>query len=169
MALPAFAPVDSIEDWLGESVEPVRAQALLDAASTLVRTETGSAWVDALGALMWLADDASEKLQIIGQAFAHAVVSAAARAYTNPNGFIQEGTGPFSGTRHRDSGDGVFLTATEKRAITEAVAGYKGKTHSGLWSLSTTRGDCYDDTIYVPTAPEPSGYPLPFLHPDDDI
>lgn len=168
MALPAFAEPSALADWLGDpDVDIARAAVLVQAASTLVRTETGSAWVDAVGALQWEAEDASEKLQVVGQAITAAVVASAARAYANPSGFIQEAVGPFSGTRHRDAGDGVFLTATERRSITDAVAALQGRTAPGLWTLGTTRNDPLGDTVYVPTGPAPSGYPFPFLTSED--
>ena len=49
----------------------------------------------------------------------------------------------------------------------EDLAQFLSKTlPSGLGVLSTVRDDRADSTLYVPTAPEPSGYPFPWLDTD---
>lgn len=179
MALTPLADVEALNERLVDDVtDDDRAESLLAAASALVRTETGSAWVDAGGNLIWDDPDATDALVLLGDTLASITVSVAARAYENPSGFISETKGPFTQRRSDDAGDGVYLTDGELDALRKAVALYRGAPSPGLWTLATTRGDIPDvaavaggiydertDTVYLQTVG--GGDPLPYRDPYD--
>lgn len=140
-ALTAFATVDDLDALLDVDVTDLdRAEALIAAASTLVRAETGSAWVDADGNLEWAATT-DEKLNLVGDALTSVALAAAGRAYLNPKGSVSEGTGPFTIQRGQEAANGVYLTDSERQTIAAAVALQRGSTSPGLWTLGTTRND----------------------------
>lgn len=120
MALPPLASLDDLEAWFSSSVDPARAEAILSAASTLVRSTAGRAWVDAEGE----PDDDLTETQIDA---AHTVVlMVAARVYTNPNGVAQQTSGPFSKSVAAWAALGLELTDTEKGMLTVSVSGIPG-------------------------------------------
>lgn len=140
--LPAFATIDDLDARLPAGVsgpDDARAQAALDDASALIRSQAGRSWVtdDELD------DDIPDIIRTI-------CVRAALRCFINPDGVTQEGAGPFNRSFANASSD-VYLTAAEKAQV-RAAAG-KG----GLWTQPTTRGDVadcgdlaeYDGTCYV--------------------
>jgi len=176
MALPSFADTEALQVWLGDEIPAERlgqADGMLAAASTLVRTVTGSAWVDAAGELEWAEpgedeDPLDERLVIVGEVIAQVTVAAAARAYRNPSGFVSETTGPFSTRLPDDAGQGLYLTAEERRSLAAAVGAYRGSGSPGLWTLATTRNDTYggdllevDGTLYLEV--QGASEPIPYL------
>ena len=86
--------------------------------------------------------DAEERPEL-PPAVATVILAAAKRAYQNPTGITSETVGPFA---YRYGATGAFLTDEEK-----AVLSRYGPTRasSGLWSLGTTRGEDYSDTVFV--------------------
>lgn len=149
MALPPLATVADLEAWIGESIlddATTRAEGVLGAASTLVRSHTGRSWVDAEGALEVFDehhDDIWDALQTV-------TVQCAGRVWRNPDGSLQPTTGPHSDRYLELLGEGLVLTPTEKSLLGTALGYATGGTQAGLWALSTTRGlletaSCSDD------------------------
>lgn len=156
-ALPPLVTVVDLGDWLGQSlaVDDARAGAVIRAASTLVRRETGRQWVTEVDE-----DDAytlDESVPAITEndlEVAQTVVKkVAARLWWNPAGASSQTTGPFGASW---SEAGLVLTDDEK----EMLAGYATSSRPKLWTLPTTRGDCLE-TTYIDV--EPPGAPLPYL------
>lgn len=109
MALPPLASVDDLSEWMGVDVsDEVRAEAILSAASTLVRSHTGQLWVDAAGE----PDENATDLEL--DTVKTVVTLVAERVWSNPRGFVQQATGPFSGTVAEWSAYGLALTDSEK-------------------------------------------------------
>lgn len=147
MPSPSLADVVALSEWLGQDIpdaQQPRAQALLVAASALVRSETGRTWLDDEGALEAVPDEVHT-----------VVVACAARVWLNPSGVTQEATGPFSASYGENAAQGLYLTPTES----EILGRYK--TSSGLWTLPTTRDDVETDTIYLETSDGTE--PMPYL------
>lgn len=134
-----LASVDDLSDWMGVDVSNLaRAEAILSAASTLVRTRTGRAWVDADGEL----EDGVTALEM--ERVKTVVVMVAERVWSNPRGITQQATGPFSQSVAAWSAFGLALTDPEKEMLPT------GSTKPALWSQSTTRSDYPDvSSIYV--------------------
>lgn len=107
-----------------------RVEALLKDASTLVRIEAGTTWVNDAGDLEGVPDVAVV-----------VTIAAARRAFANPDGVVRESAGSFSQTLSNASPD-VYLTVAEKVLVRRAVG------RSGVWSLSVTRAE--SDLLDVP-------------------
>jgi hypothetical protein len=106
--LPLLATLDELEVRVGENVtDAARAEAILAAASTLVRAEVGRTWVDAAGDLV---DD-------IPDAISQVVVEVAARVWRNPEGYTQRSTGPYSASVAAWAALGLQLTAGERAML----------------------------------------------------
>ena len=137
MALPPLATVEQLSDLLEQPIDPdnPRAVAVLAGASALVRTYTGQDWVD---------DDGN--LTEVPDGVVTVVLQVAERKWRNPSGAIHETTGPFSVRYSERSGDGLFLTDTERRML----ARYK---RDALWSMSTTRGEVETGSVRWPYNP----------------
>lgn len=154
MALPSLATVSDLAAWVGRAIpdNDPRAGAVLSHASTRVRAYVRpTTWVDDQNEL-------SEVPDIVRDV----VVRVAARAWRNPEDLdsvtLDDGTKRWGSTR------GLVLTDEDR----EDLAAYRSDdTPSGIGIFSTYRDDVRADTIYVPTAPAPSGYPFPFLAADD--
>lgn len=130
----SIATVPDLEAWLGveiiDGVQMTKAEAILAAASTLVRTKTGRAWVDAAGEqLEDVTDDDFETVKTV-------VVQVAARVWQNPNGTTQRTAGPFSESVAAWAALGLSLTEAELDML-PMVAGSR----PALWTLTTTRCD----------------------------
>lgn len=151
MALPLLASLDQLEAWPGVTIDDQdAATAVLSAASAWVRAYTGKTGSDD-----WAAEVPAEVSTI--------VVQVSARILASPDAHVKTWVkGEFSETYFDTASLGLYLTDHEKAMLD----GYKVR-RRGLSTLSTTRGDFEDSTLYVPTAPEPSGYPLPFLSTED--
>lgn len=138
--LPPLATVQELADWVGEPIEAEDQQALayLRAASAVVRAYTGREW---------LGDD--------GEADAPAgvravVVQVAARVWRNPEGYIQDTTGPFTVRWSERIAEGVFLTAGEEALLAPHKQG-----RPALWALGTTRGPVETPTVCGPAGAVP--------------
>lgn len=134
-----IATVDDLTDWLGEDVSnPGRAEAILAAASTLVRTRTGRSWVDADGVkLEDVTEDDFEAVKTV-------VVQVAARVWLNPQGRTQQSAGPFSESIAAWASLGLSLTEDEARMLPR-----NAETRPQLWTLATTRSDNDIPDIYL--------------------
>lgn len=161
--LPSLADLEAFKQWPGVNVPAGKdesAQAVLDAASAIVRSEAGQDWVSD-GSPQTLSDDLPDIVPVI-------VVTMSARVWNNPNGFIQRSTGPFSGSYAQWAALGLVLTDQEKAQLVPA----SGAKRPGLWTLSTTRGDIPDTKSvvcgygqvaaeYLPV--DPQGKDMPWL------
>lgn len=154
MALPPLAPVSDLAAWVGREIpdNDPRAGAVLSAASALVRSYAGQSWT---------ADDGN--LADVPDVVTAVVVQVAGRVWVNPDGLtsatIDDGT-----RRWGESGSaGLYLSQHEK----DILADYASVEQSDLGTLSVTRGTLGPDTIYVPTAPAPSGPPFPWYAAED--
>jgi hypothetical protein len=129
MALPPLAEFEDFETWCSRAVpNESRAEAILSAASTLVRTSTGRMWVDAAG------DPEEDLTETQLDAAKTVVLQVSERVYFNPNGNTQESTGPFQRSVAAWYALGLVLTDEERQMLgpTETI--------SGLGVISTTRG-----------------------------
>lgn len=146
MALPPLVALYEFETWASRPVSNgARAEAIIAAASTLVRTHSGRMWVDAAGDVE---EDVTE-LQL--DAAKTVVLQLADRVYFNPSGDTQNSTGPFQRSVAAWYSSGLVLTDEDKAML--------GPTASvlGLGTISTTRGPvetpsvCWenDDTMPV--------------------
>lgn len=155
-ALPPLATVSALAAWVGQAIEPAdpRAGAVLSGASALVRAFTGRTWVND-----------QDELDDVPDAVATIVVQAASRVWHNPSGAVSWTKGPFS-ERYSESAvaAGLYLTDTEKELLAEFQT---GQSATGLGTITFTSGAPGRNTLYVPTAPAPSGYPFPWYAADD--
>lgn len=145
MALSPLVDVDDFADWLGRTftgTDETRAEAVLSRVSSLVRARAGGR--------TWEDEETPDEIATV-------VLTVATRVWNNPKGVRQQAAGPFS-----ESYDvtGVFLTPEES-----AIVGRYSASARGLWTLSTTRGDDYGDTVWVPVVGTDSLFP--FLTTDD--
>ena len=135
--LPAFATVDDLSEWLGETIEQeadrIRADRCLRAASNRIRGYTKRDWTDGDG---HLADPLPEALQDV-------CLAAAGRFYTNPGGETQwtrQIDDAMDGGSRRVDEAGIYLTASEMRTLDYTVAD-QSPLVAGLGVVSTTRGE----------------------------
>lgn len=154
MALPPLADVSDLASWVGREI-PVtdpRAGAVLSHASTRVRTYAGLTWVNDAGELSDVPDVVRE-----------VTVRVAARAWNNREEL--DSVTLDDGTKRWGTIRGLVLTDEDR----EDLAQFRGNTTpAGFGVLRTTRGDDFaGGTVYVPTAPEPAGYPFPWYASDD--
>lgn len=120
--LESLATLEMFEERIAGGIaeeDTVRAQAVLDDASALVRAEAGKSWIGSSG---MLEDDIPDVILTI-------VMKAAKRAFTNPDEVRSESIDNYS-TSYGD----VYLTKTEV-SLVRGAAGVRG----GLWTQSTTR------------------------------
>lgn len=154
MALDPLAVVNDLEVWLGTSLcgaDVTRAEAILAAVSSLVRSTAGVDWADTTT----VPDDVRT-----------VVVDVAARVYRNPDAATQlsRTTGPFTKTISfaNPGAVGLYLTADEK-----AIVGRYRPAARGLWTLRTDRDDPVGDTAWIPVAG--AVYPFPWYGADVEV
>lgn len=157
MTLPAFASLDDLEVQMGPVDDPIRAQAALERASTLIRVEAGTSWVTD-GEL-----DFGDLADYFQDAIVAITVDAARRALDTPSGIASESVGDASVTYDDPSGN-VYLRAAERATIRSAAG------RRGITTIATTRegpvntsdlGTVADDgTIYAEVS---GGQPIPWL------
>ncbi len=132
--------VGDLQTWLGQTLGAdgyLRADAILTAVSSLVRSEAGRTWegepvpddvagvVKEVTVAIWHRPDSTVMQQSVGDlAKRYAVVA------------------------------GLWLTATQK-----SIVGRYRAQQRGLWTLSTTRGDLGADTVYVPVVGTVTEFP----------
>lgn len=151
MASLPLANPDDLGAWLGQDIDPAdpRAGAVLAAASALVRSYTGKTWGEN--------DEVPDDVKGV-------VVQVAARVWVNPAGLEYHSVDDARRGWGQSGTLGLRLTDADK----ETLSGYVEGASSGLGSIGISAGGGnYDDTIYVPTGPPPSGYPFPWYSSDD--
>lgn len=157
MALPSFATIPDLENWVDEDIadDDGRALFLLETASVLIRAYTKKTWVDESSALLVSLPDALKTVAVL----------VAGRAWQNPKGMVQETVGPFSGTYPTGGGTnaGLFLSKTEKDMLDDPAV--TGNNTPGMWVLSTTRGDSVDGTYRMPV--DDGSQPIPWTDSDE--
>jgi hypothetical protein len=121
--LPPLATVEELQDWSPTPVtNTARAEAILSAASTLVRTFTGRMWVDADG-------DWEESVTALQKDQVQTVtLQVADRVYSNPRGTTQEAAGPFSRSVSAWAAFGLALTDDEEAMLGGAIGTVGGLT-----------------------------------------
>jgi hypothetical protein len=125
MALPSLATFEEFSIWETSTVDnEERAQAILAAASTLIRARTGRVWVDADGPEEGLTEVQLSTVRDV-------TLTVTSRVYNNPLGLTDETDGPFSRRVADWSALGLALTPDELSQI--AVTPTTGV--PGLWSL----------------------------------
>lgn len=114
-----LAQVEDLTAWLppNKPVDEARAGAMLDAASAVVRSVAQADFAEGV-----VPDD----IQTV-------VLQVAARAYRNPDGRVQQATGPYSQTLSAEFAAGITLTEWEQ-SICKRYAGEANK-GSRTWVL----------------------------------
>jgi len=111
-SLPALVSLEEFAARLGgiAAADEERAQAALDDASALIRSEAGTEdWVDDEGAL-----------ETVPDVVVAVCVAVAGRAFRNPDGLRSEQIGTYSVT-YGDATTAVYLTAAERRIVRRAA------------------------------------------------
>lgn len=146
MTLPALATVEAFEERLGRTLGPTdsaRAQAALEDASALVRSEAGKSWVTGTT----LDSDVPDVVVTI-------TLVVARRAFDNPAGVASSTIGNVS----VNWGSGIYLTGDERRSLLTAVSAGGGMVSLDAqvpWSLQL---GTYIDVVG-------SDKPIPFVEP----
>lgn len=149
MALPTLATVDDLERRLGQPIgDRDQAEALLERASSKIRSYVGTTWVDPDTGLL---DGVPEHPDVRG-----ICVEMVFRAVTNPAGVTQDTAGPFSVSFGSEAAQRVYLQSSEKDELAPI------RRRGGLGVISTTRGPLETGTVLVPTT-DPYADPVPFL------
>lgn len=150
-----LASTDQFADWLGVTLtgsDLTRADAILVAASSLVRSEAGRTWEG----------------ETVPDDVAAVVLQAAERKYRNPGGETQKTVGDVSVSYSSGVAVGLYLTDDEKIIVRR----YRDAGSGGLWTLRTSRDDPggvgdlgtldpRDGTWYIET--DPAGTMMPWL------
>lgn len=157
MALPSLATVSDLAAWVGRDIpeSDPRAGAVLSHASTRVRTFARQTWTDDADALTDVPDIVRD-----------VTVRVAARAWRNPEDL--DSVTLDDGTKRWGSVRGLVLTDEDREDLREYLPG-NGTALSGFGVIATNRGEPVNGTLYVPTAPEPSGEPFPWYDADDPL
>lgn len=162
MTLPAFADVGALAARIPGGIEDndrPRAQAALDDASALIRAEAGNNWTN----------DEDTALEDVPDIVVTVCLSAARRAFVNPDGVTAASVGDASQSYSESSLD-VYLKASEKALIRRANGSF-----GGLTTIATTREDPISvsdlgtldpatGTVYATVSPP--GEPIPWLDRD---
>jgi hypothetical protein len=142
-------PIADLAAWIGEPIaaDDSRAAAVLSAASNRVQDYTAKDW----------------STTEAPAAVTDVVVQAAARVYLSPaNPNVKTwNKGPFSEGYFDSAQSGLYFTEDELAVLNRYISNT-----SGLGTLSVTRGEETEGTIYVPTGPAPAGYPFPWYAAD---
>jgi hypothetical protein len=157
MTLPALADLAALSARLGVvfdedasslSADTLRALAVLDDASALVRSVAGVTWYDP--------DDSGDGLLPVPDIVVAITLACAIRAFRNPDGTVQATVGDVSVSYGSGTlGTSIYLTKLEIQAIRRAVG------LSGIGSLPLITGFFGDgsDELLVPV--EGGGDPIP--------
>lgn len=127
LLLPPLASAEDLQEWSASSItNEARAEAILAAASTLIRSFTGRMWVVAAEAEedppVWEEGVTDlEKDQVLT-----VVLTVADRVYSNPMGATQQTAGPFSRSVAAWSTLGLALTDDEKDMLGGSSPGISG-------------------------------------------
>jgi hypothetical protein len=153
MALAPLALVSDLAARAGEQIldDDARAGSVLSMASSLVRAYVGNDYADVA----------------VPDAAVQVTVDVAYRVWSNPDGLVGDGIDDAS-RRWSEStaSEGFYLTKANKIILDSLRT---SRSNGGLWTLGVEKGDEYAGTVYVPTAPEPAGYPFPWYAADDPL
>ena len=149
MARTPLATPIALGDFLDDDIadEDPRAVSVLSIASNLVRAYLG-----------WAEDPAE-----VPDAVPGVVVDVAARVWINPGGLESDAVDDAQRRFGVQAHERFYLTAANKMMLDPL----KART-GGLYTISV-RDDRAHGTIYVPTAPKPSGDPFPWYAVDDPL
>lgn len=149
MALAPLAEPTELGDLIGEELDPAdkRAVSVLSIASDLVRAYIG-----------WAEDP--DPVPDVARSVA---LNVAARAWQNPAYAESDAVGEMQWRFGTQAPEGFYLSKSDKLMLN----GLRRSSRPGLFTIETTRGEDYLDTVYVPTGPPPSGYPFPWYAADD--
>jgi hypothetical protein len=156
-ALTPLATVADLAARAGETIDPAdgRAGSVLAMASALVRAYVGSDL------------EPTEPETGYPDAAIQVTVDVAYRVWTNPDGLVGDSIDDASRRwSERAATDGFYLTAANKMILDSLRT---SASNGGLWTLGVEKGTDYLNTVYVPTAPEPAGYPFPWYAADDPL
>lgn len=152
----AAIPLATVADLAARADEDIpesdaHSKWILSTASSLVRAYVGDDFADPT---------------TIPAAATEVTVDVAYRVWTNPDSVVSDSVDDAQRRwAERTASEGFYLTAANKLMLDRLR---KPRSNRGLWTLSVEKGDVYRDTIYVPTAPPPSGYPFPWYS-DEDV
>lgn len=144
MPLPSLATVEEFDVWLsGSVIDEDRAEAILTAASTLVRSASGRAWVGADG-------EPEEGLTETQSDAAHTVVlTVAERVWLNPEGAVSQTAGPYSKSVAAWAAFGLELTDSEKAMLsTGSTTGIPGLTSIRVVAPALARGSSLNEVCW---------------------
>lgn len=157
--LPPLADPAALGVLVGKDLaDDARARALIARASTLVRSYTRRSWTVPASDPPTVVDDLPDAVHDVALAVAE-------RAYRNPTGdrtsvqAIGFGMtqGPASGV---DAG--IYLSRTDRDLLAPYVHAPTAGAVPGLATIATTKDDASDGTVWLPTAPQPSGGLIPW-------
>jgi hypothetical protein len=138
--------LEDLEGWLGQSLnasEAARAEAVLRAVSSLVRSEAGRTWED---------EDTPGDVSAV-------VLEMSAGIYRNPMGVRQTSVGDASVTY-------AVVAGLEFTPSQRSILGRYRANQRGLWTMGTTRNDFEGDTVFVPVVDAP---PFPWYAGDVEV
>jgi len=127
MSMLPLATVTQLEERLGVPVGSIqgedltRAQRNLEDASTLIRAESGIAWVDSVG------------IPIAPDAVVVIVLQMAKRVYENPSNLSGESVGSYS-YQNDQASLGIYLTDDELRSVKAATMEWMQQQSPTRWS-----------------------------------
>lgn len=156
MALTPLADVQELAARAGEeiSLNDPQAVSVLSMASALVRAYVGH-------------DFEPGEFTKVPDAVVAVTVDVAYRVWTNPDNLVSDGVDDASRRWAESTGsEGFYLTKANKLILDSFR---KPVANRGLWTLGVEKGDAALGTLYVPTAPEPSGDPFPWYAADDPM
>lgn len=141
-AVPPLAPLEDLKERLGyvawpNEAEESRAASLLDDASELIRDAAGKTWLN---------NDESAVVDV-PRPVQRICVTAAFRAYGNPQALSQRTLGDDSKSYDRaglDGGEAVYLTPTEEARVIKAANG-TASTFMAVDLVSPYNGTYLDD------------------------
>lgn len=151
MAQTPLADPTDLGDFLDDDIDrsDPRAVSVLSIASDLVRAYLG-----------WSVDPDE-----IPSAAANVTIDVAARVWLNPAGLESDAIDDSQRRFGMHAHERFYLTAANKMMLNPLRP--KGRT-GGLYTVSV-RDESVHGTIYVPTAPAPSGDPFPLYAADDPL
>lgn len=139
---PPLASVEQLAVRLGRDLDGAdakRAEAVLEDVSAAARGVSKQEWLNS----------AEVPGDVVG-----AVLAAARRLFTNPDGFVQQSLGPFANTRAAATVTADVFLASELAVLKRALP------RKPLWTLSTTRGDADYETGFAHTEGFSDPFPL---------
>lgn len=139
-----IADIDALQARLGRTLtgaDLARGEAVLSDVSALARGVADQEWPDA---------PTGVPADVIAVALA-----AARRVFDNPGGYVSETMGPLSATR-------AAALVTEIFTKAEMAILKKARPQTGLWTLTTTRGDRDAETGFVADS-RPGSDPIAYV------